>query len=92
MFIGDLVKLKEDIVRNNKDKDFVKNGIKEGWIWLVTAIDDEDLDYIIQPLYLHEEGGRMTQIGGELLVLYDEVEKVELDREELFKLLRNYEK
>jgi hypothetical protein len=91
MFIGNLVKLKSDVVRNNDKKEFVENAIKEEWLWIITAMDNEELDYIIQPLYLHSEcGGRMTQLGGELLVLYDEIENVELSKDELFKALRNY--
>lgn len=89
MFIGDLVKLKSDTTRNNKDKEFVKNGIKEGWVWLIIGMDDEDLDYIIQPLHLDTECSNMTQLGGELLVLYDEIEKVEISRKELFRLLND---
>ena len=89
MFIGDLVKLKSNTTRNNKDKEFVENGIKEGWIWLVTGMDNEDLDYIIQPLYLDTECSSTTQLGSELLVLYDEIEKVEVNREALFRLLNN---
>lgn len=89
MFIGNLVKLKEDVVRNNKDKEFVENGIKEGWIWLITAMDDEDLDFVIQPLYLDGENTSATQLGKDLLVLYDEIEKIEITREELFRILRN---
>lgn len=89
MFIGDLVRLKSNVIRNNKDKEFVESGIKEGWIWLVTGMDNEDLDYIIQPLYLDTECANTTQLGAELLVLYDEIEKVEINREELFRLLNN---
>ena len=48
---------------------------KEDWIWLVTGIDDEDLDYIIRPIYLYSECSNMTQLGAELLVLHDEVEE-----------------
>ena len=91
MFIGDLVKLKSNIVRNGQDKEFIENGIKDGWIWLIVSMDDEDLDYIIKSLYICEESN-MIQLGGELLVTYDEIEKVELNRQELFKLLnkQNY--
>lgn len=90
MFIGDLVKLKSDTKRNNKDREFVKNGIKEGWIWLVTGMDNEGLDFVIQPLHLGEED-YFIQLGGSLLVLYDEIEKVEINRDELFKIL-NYQR
>ena len=90
MVIGDLVKLKSDTMRNNKDKEFVKNGIKEGWIWLVTGMDNEDLDFVIQPLHLGEED-YFVQIGGQLLVLDDEIEKVEISKDELFKIL-NYQR
>lgn len=86
MFIGNLVKLKEDVIRNNKDKEFVKNGIKEGWIWLVTGMDNEDLDFIIQPLHLGDED-YFIQLGGQLLVFDEEIEKVEINKNELFKIL-----
>jgi hypothetical protein len=87
MFIGNLVKLKDDAKRNDKYKEFVENAINENWIFLITNMDDEDLDYIIQPLYLDEECSKMIQLGAELLVLYDEIEKVEMNRKELFKFL-----
>lgn len=90
MFIGNLVKLKEDVIRNNKDKVFVENGIKEGWIWLVTGMDNEDLNYTIQPLHLGDED-YFIQLGGQLLVFDDEIEKVEIGRDELFKIL-NYQR
>jgi hypothetical protein len=89
MFIGDIVKLRPDVIRYGKAKDFVQNGIKEGWLWLITSIDDEDLDYTIQPLYLDSDNQNMTQLGAELLVLCDEIEKVELSREKLFEILRS---
>lgn len=89
MFIGDIVKLKTDITRNNNDKTFVQNGIKEGWLWLITGIDDEGLDYTIQPLYLDGEYANTTQLGAELLVFDDEIEKVEINRDDLFNLLRS---
>jgi hypothetical protein len=88
-----LVKLKSDTTRgSDRDKPFVQNGIKESWIWLITSIDEENLDYTIQPLYLDSEcGGNMTQLGGELQVLYDEIETVELDRDGLFDILKRQE-
>lgn len=89
MFIGDLIKLKNGVTRNNKDKEFVENAIKENWIWLITSMDNEDLDYVIRPLYLCDDD-KMTQLGGDLLVLYEEIEKIDVNREELFKMLRNY--
>lgn len=90
MFIGNLVKLKSNIARINiKDKEFIKNVIKKHWIWLVTGMDDEDLDYAIQPMYLDTESRHMILLGGELLVLHDEIEKVELNRNELFMVLNN---
>lgn len=85
MFIGNLVKLKKDYTNKNHEN-FVTNAKKEGWIFLVTNIDDEDLDYVIRPIYLDE--GNMTCLGKELLVLSDDIEKVELNREELFDILR----
>lgn len=86
MFLGDLVKLKQDTVRTSSKttSNFVENAKKEDWIWLVTSIDDEDLDYIIRPIYLYSECSNMTQLGEELMVLHDEIEKVEISREELF--------
>lgn len=88
MFIGDLVKLKSDTVRNGKDKKFVENAKREKWIWLITGMDDEDLDYSIQPLYLEEES-YFVGLGAKLLVLYDEIETVQLSRNELFKILNS---
>lgn len=89
MFLGDLVKLKQDTVRtSSKTKaDFVENAKRDDWIWLVTSIDDEDLDYIIRPIYLYSECSNMTQLGEELMVLHDEIKKVEISREELFNKL-----
>ena len=88
MFIGNLVKLKEELIRtDNKDVEFSRMAIEEGWIWLVTGMDDEDLDYTIKPLYLDDESN-ITQLGGELLVLHDEIEAVNFTREELFMELR----
>ena len=88
MFIGNLVKLKEEFIRTSSDDmEFGRMAVEEGWIWLVTGMDDEDLDYIIQPIYL-EESNFTTQLGGELLVLHDEIEAVNFTREELFMELR----
>lgn len=86
MFIGDLVKLKDSIKRNGKDQVFIENSIKEDWIWLITGIDNEGLDYIVQPIYLTDEWN-ITQLGGELLVLCDEIEKIDINRYELFEIL-----
>lgn len=89
MFIGSLVKLKTDVSRvgSKEEMDFIENAKKENWVWLVTGIDDEDLDYIIRPIYLYSECSNMTQLGAELLVLHDEIEKIEMSREELFEKL-----
>ena len=92
MFIGDLVKLKPDVIRveSYETMKFIENAKKEDWIWLVTGIDDEDLDYIIRPIYLYSECSNITQLGAELLVLHDEIEKIEMSREELFEKLYQY--
>ena len=87
MFIGSLVKLKSNIQRYGNVQDFVETAIKEDWIWLITGIDDEDIDYIIQPVYLDDDYN-ITQLGKELMVLNDEIEEVNLYREELFNILR----
>ena len=85
MFIGDLVKLKPDVIRveSYKTMKFIENAKKEDWIWLVTGIDDEDLDYIIRPIYLYSECSNITQLSG--VSIHDEIEKTEMSREELFK-------
>jgi len=86
MFIGNLVKLKSTTTRDKKDKQFIENGIKEGWIWIITGMDNEYLDYLIQPLHLGEEN-YFIELGSRLLVLYDEIEKIEISKEELFEIL-----
>lgn len=87
MFIGNLVKLKNDTKRNGTpNKEFVENAIKEDWIWLITGMDNEDLDYVIQPLYLEDET-YFIELGARLMVLYDEIEVVEIDEANLFKIL-----
>lgn len=87
MFIGNLVKLKDDTIRNEEYNHFVKNAIEKGFIFLITSMDNEDLDYIIQLLYLDDKCDNMIQLGGELLVTYDEIEVVEIEKETLFKHL-----
>lgn len=92
MFIGDLVKLKSNVIRTDDRKVFVENGVKEDWIWLITSVDNEDLDCVIQPIYLDLECcGNMTQLGGELQILYDEIETVNVDKDELFDILKRQE-
>lgn len=87
MFIGDIVKLKPNLIRSKEeDVKFIENAYKEKWLWLVTGIDDEDLDYIIQPMYLEDES-KIIQLGANLMVLYDEIETVKITRKELFKKL-----
>jgi hypothetical protein len=49
-------------------------------------MDNEDLDFVIQPLHLGDED-YFIQLGGQLLVLDDEIEKIEIGRDELFKIL-----
>lgn len=89
MFIGDLVKLSGDITRDNKeDTDFINNAIKEGWIWLVTSMDNEDVNYEIRPLYLEPDVPQIIQLGKELLILSDEVEIIRMSRKELFSILQ----
>lgn len=89
LFIGSLVKLKDGIeVSNSRTQEFINNSIKEDWIWLVTSIDDEGIDCVIQPLCLDEECSHMTCLGGDLTVLYDEIEVIDIDRENLFNKLR----
>lgn len=87
MFIGDLVKLKDNLVKNGENKEFAEDGIKEEWIWLVTGMDNEDLDYVIQPLYLDGED-YFIDLGGTLMILYGEVEVIKLNRKELFAILK----
>ena len=89
MFIGNIVKLKPDVKRyNEKDMDFIKTALEEGWLWLVVSMDDEDVDYEIKPMYLE---GNMIELGAGLLVLSDEIVKVKRSREQIFNKLRSVE-
>jgi hypothetical protein len=95
MFIGNLVKLKSDVQRRNDEylSAFVKSAIEQDWIWLIAGMDDENLDYIINPLYIEEESN-LIQMGMYLMVTEDELEIVDINRKDLFtKLnrLRNLE-
>jgi len=87
MFIGNIVKLKPNLKRNNeKEQKFIENAYKEKWIWLIVSMDDEDIDYLIKPMYLE---GNMIELGAGLLVMSDEIQRVKMSREQIFNKLRN---
>lgn len=86
MFLGDIVKVKENTTRPNniKDNEWLKMAKEEEWLWLIVSMDSEDLDYVIRPIYVEPESNS-TELGEYISVLYDEIEKVEISRKELFK-------
>lgn len=96
MFIGNIVKLKKDASRpyNQKDDEFMKNAIKEGWLWLVVGCADEGIDFAIKPMYLPDESNFFIELGATLVVLYDEIElfkdfEVFEEEDEIFKILHH---
>lgn len=89
-FIGDVVKLKSNVTKQNiSEQQFINTAIKEKWLWLITGMDNEDLDYIIQPMYLDLDSNHLIELGSTLLVLNDEIETVKINREDLFIYLNN---
>lgn len=87
MFIGNVVRLNQNVKRNNeKDMRLIEHAYRENWLWLVVSMDDEDLDYIIKPMYLE---GNMIELGVGLLVLSDEIKKVKMSREQIFNRLNS---
>lgn len=89
-FIGDIVKLNPSIERSNQmTQHWINTALKENWLWLIVGMNEEELDYVIKPMYLDSEGTDLIELGGDLLVLYDEIVKVDISNtEELFLKLK----
>lgn len=51
-------------------------------------MDEEELNFTIKPIYLEPED-HIMELGASLLILNDEIEKLDIDTKELFSRLYN---